>query len=114
MGTFDRPPGSPLDHALTLRESGDIEGAITFLFKAVGESLNDRGLVITLAKMLSETGKFERAEHWFRHALKIAPDVSMRFGTPEDETHGDRSDRSGEPSRPFRGSGAVARADVCY
>ena len=40
------------------------------------------------------------------------PDVSMRFGTTKDETHRDRSDRSGEPSRPFRGSGAVARADV--
>ncbi len=39
-------------------------------------------------------------------------DVSMRFGTTKDETHRDRSDRSGEPSRPFRGSGAAARADV--
>ncbi len=36
----------------------------------------------------------------------------MRFGTSEDETHGDRSDRSGEPSRPNHTSGAVARADV--
>jgi len=40
------------------------------------------------------------------------PDVSMRFGTTGDETHGHRSDRSGEPSRPNRMSGAVARADV--
>ncbi len=39
-------------------------------------------------------------------------DVSMRFDTTKDETHGDRSDRSGEPSRPSLGSGAVARADV--
>lgn len=84
METFDRAPESAIDHALTLRENGDIESAITFLFKAVGESLMDRGLVITLAKMLSETGKLERAEHWFRHALKIAPDdldVQLGYGT---------------------------------
>ncbi len=45
-------------------------------------------------------------------AAAVSPDVSIRFGTTKDETYGDRSDRSGEPSRPFHGSGAVARADV--
>ncbi len=81
MGTFDMLHACPLDHALALRASGDIEGAITFLFKAVGDSLADRGLVITLAKMLSETGNLERAEHWFRHAIKIAPDdLDVQFG----------------------------------
>jgi len=81
MNTFDRAPGSALDQALTMREAGDIDSAITLLFKAVGESLTDRGLVITLAKMLSETGQFDRAEHWFRHALKVAPDdLDVQFG----------------------------------
>lgn len=84
MGIFTRTPGSPLDRALTLRDDGDIESAITLLYSAVGEALTDRELVITLAKMLAETEQLDRAEHWFRHAQKIAPgdlDVACAHGT---------------------------------
>jgi tetratricopeptide (TPR) repeat protein len=84
MDIFERTPDSPLDQALTLRESGDIEGAIALLYSAVSEALTDRGLVITLAKMLAETDQLDKAEHWFRHAHKIAPgdlDVAGAYGT---------------------------------
>jgi tetratricopeptide (TPR) repeat protein len=116
MESFDRAPGSPLDHALTLRESGDIEGAITLLFKAVAESLTDRGLVITLAKMLSESGKFERAEHWFRHALKIAPDdldVQLGYGTFLAET-GRFAEARVRLESAQRRAQAIAPADDAY
>ncbi len=78
---------------------------------------------LALARWSASSSRKTAAIHFAKRAVAIleelrlevaaiGPDVSMRFGTTEDETHGDRSDRSGEPSRPNRMSGAVARKGV--
>jgi len=72
---------SPLDLALSQREAGHIDLAIETLFAAAGTSLGDAELALTLAKMLAETAQYDRAEPWFRHALKLAPrDLFVRMG----------------------------------
>ncbi len=81
MTTFTEPPESPLGRALAKRSGGDIDGAIELLLAAAGESLADANLAVTLGKMLAETGQYERADPWFRHAMKLAPDdVVVRMG----------------------------------
>jgi tetratricopeptide (TPR) repeat protein len=72
---------SPLDVALRQREAGQIELAIETLFAAAATSLGDAELALALAKMLAETAQYERAEPWFRHALKLSPrDLFVRMG----------------------------------
>jgi len=81
---FHVPTESPIGRALTQRESGDLEGAIETLMAAIGDTLADAQVAVTLAKMLDESGRGEMAVRWFRHAMKIAPDdaiVRMSYGT---------------------------------
>lgn len=79
---------SPSDEALRLalrqRDGGDLSGAIEILRAAASGDLSDATLTINLAKMLAEAGQVERAETWFRHALKLAPDdldLRLSYGT---------------------------------
>jgi len=73
-----------MDAALDRREAGDLEGAIELLMGAASDDLADHELAIMLAKLLDEAGHGTRAEPWFRHALKLAPDdldVITNYGT---------------------------------
>ena len=78
------PSDAALQHALALRDEGDLTGAIETLRAAASLDLGDAQLALNLAKMLCEAGQFERAEPWFRHALKLAPDdldLRLAYGT---------------------------------
>ncbi len=70
--------------ALAQRAGGDLGGAIDILWRAVSADLSDATLATNLAKMLTESGQIERAEPWFRHALKLSPDdldLRLAYGT---------------------------------
>jgi len=78
------PSDAALHQALTQRDEGDLDGAIETLRAAASLDLGDAQLAVNLAKMLSETGQLDRAEPWFRHALKLAPDdldLRLAYGT---------------------------------
>lgn len=73
-----------MEAALDRREAGDLDGAIELLMTAASGDLAHHELAITLAKLLDESGQSARAEPWFRHALKLAPDdldVITNYGT---------------------------------
>ncbi|HRE88553.1 MAG TPA: hypothetical protein PK095_05370 [Myxococcota bacterium] len=75
------PESTPLELALRQRDAGNIEDAIATLMAAASGSLGDAELALTLGKMLAETDQVERAEPWFKHALKLAPnDLFVRMG----------------------------------
>ena len=72
---------SPLEIALRQRDAGQIDDAIATLMAAASSALGDAELALTLAKMLAETDQLDRAEPWFKHALKLAPtDLFVRMG----------------------------------
>lgn len=78
------PSDEALSRALRQRDAGDLFGAIDVLRAAASADLSDPVLALNLAKMLAESGQVERAETWFRHALKLAPDdldVRLSYGT---------------------------------
>ena len=78
------PSDEALRRALRHREGGDLPAAIEILRAAVSADLGEPALAINLAKMLAESGQIERAEPWFRHALKLAPgdlDLRLSYGT---------------------------------
>ena len=84
MTTFTANTDTPIGQAVAQREAGDIHGAIATLIAAAADSLADAPLAVTLAQMLAETDQVQRAERWFHHALKLAPDdlhVRMGYGT---------------------------------
>ena len=73
-----------LSRALELREQGDLAGAIEALRVGASNALGDATLALNLAKMLSEDGQLDRAEPWFKHAMKLAPDdldLRLAYGT---------------------------------
>jgi|GEM_PF-1958304 len=81
MTSFLCEPGSPIDVALEQRAAGNIDGAIETLLAAASDSLANAEVAVTLGKMLAERGEEDRAEHWLRHAFKLAPDdVIVRLG----------------------------------
>lgn len=73
-----------LERALALRRNGELAAAIETLRAAVAEDLSEPLLALNLAKMLAEAGQLDRAEPWFRHALKLTPDdldLRLAYGT---------------------------------
>jgi len=78
------PSDAALQQALALRDAGDLMAAIDTLRAAASLDLADAELTLNLAKMLAESGQFNKAEPWFRHALKLAPDdldLRLAYGT---------------------------------
>jgi len=78
------PSGDALARALAQRTDGDLAGAIETLRAAAAADLSDPALALNLGKMLAESGQLDRAEPWFRHALKLAPDdldLRLAYGT---------------------------------
>lgn len=87
-GSWQNRPMTPSDvalqHALALRDGGDLAAAIDTLRAAASLDLAHAELAVNLAKMLSESGQFDKAEQWFRHALKLVPDdldLRLAYGT---------------------------------
>lgn len=75
---------TPLEVALRQRDAGQLEDAIATLMAAASTALGDAELALTLGKLLAETDQLERAEPWFKHALKLTPEdlfVRMGYGT---------------------------------
>ncbi len=60
-----------LSHALRL--SGDVDGAVEPMRKAVKLAGPDAGLFNSLGSALKETGQFEEAENWLQRAVKMDP-----------------------------------------
>jgi hypothetical protein len=60
--------------ATTLRTLGDLDGALAILSGAAAQSFAHPQVAFSLAQMLAEVGLVDRADPWFRHALKLAPE----------------------------------------
>ena len=81
MTTMRFGSGPAYERAIHQRNAGDLHGAIATLSTASPGPLANAAYATTLAKMLYDVGEVARADRWFRHAFKLAPnDLIVRQG----------------------------------
>ena len=106
---LDRPVAddvqlSAIETAIEMRASGDLPGAIRFLYDELAQDIGNQELYTTLATMLAENGEFDRADRIFQRAFTAGLDTpGLRLNYAAFQAS---SGQDGNYVEVFRGMGA--------